>query len=84
MALSPTYYEDRANSASFDAWMRKVDRTMEQKIGLDSDDLADAPWMDFFVNGLTPTEAIKDALVEYNDVSFEEMALLGFSEYRNY
>lgn len=42
----------------FDKWLRKVDSKLSLRIGLDSRDLPDAPWWDYWSDGLEPQEAI--------------------------
>lgn len=43
----------------FDKWMRKVNSKLSVRIGLDADDLPDAPWWDYWDCGLEPQEAIE-------------------------
>lgn len=51
----------------FDKWMRKVDQKLTNRIGLGSSDLPDAPWFDYWSDGLEPQEAIESS-VDYTDI----------------
>lgn len=54
-----------AKFATFDLWMREVDRRLEARCGLDSRDLEDIAYYDLYEDGATPngaaTRAIKNS-----------------------
>jgi hypothetical protein len=57
------------NQADFEAFMANVDRVLVSRIGLGSGDLGDARWRDYFIDELTPEQAIEAAFEDgYLDV----------------
>jgi len=55
----------------FEQYMRRVNKHLVSLCGLSSDDLADAPYWDYFEDGMTPRDAAETALVEWNDWDLE-------------
>ena len=51
-------------NVKFYAWMKAVDYRLTAKIGLDSNDLPDCAYYDWFEDGVTPAAAAKMAIVE--------------------
>ena len=47
---------------SFDAWMALVNQRLIAKCGMSSEDLPDAPYRDWFEDGMTTTEAVDRAV----------------------
>jgi len=41
----------------FEAWLEKVDRAVQSRIGLSYKDLADVPFRDWFEQGFSPNRA---------------------------
>jgi hypothetical protein len=60
----PTDQADRVNDdgITFAAWMAKVDRAIYARVGLSSDDLADACYWDSWADGVSPSDAAADAI----------------------
>ena len=51
-------------------WMTQVDANLEASLGIDSRDLPDAPYRDYFDTGMTAAEAAEEVVlanVEYDD-----------------
>lgn len=63
--------------AGYKTWIDEVDLFLQDRIGLRVDDLADAPWRDYFNDGLDPKEALGLALEDWNDASPELLEELG-------
>ena len=54
----------------FIQWMRQVDACIEAQLGVDSRDLTDMPYRDYFDDGLPASEAANEAVaanIEYED-----------------
>lgn len=49
---------------SFNQWMRQVDANLEAQLGVSSRDLADAPYRDYFTDGLSAREAADEVVAE--------------------
>lgn len=64
--------------ADFAAWLRKVDAVYGATLGMGMDDLGDAPWYDYFADGMTPREAVAHALTDWQDMDFDLIDDLGF------
>ena len=47
---------------NFNQWINKVNRLLEQSIGLSSIDLVDKCWRDMFDDGISPAEATADII----------------------
>jgi len=62
----------------FETWLRKVDALYISTIGLGMDDLGDAPWYDYWDDGMTPREAVAHALTDWQDMEFDLIDDLGF------
>ncbi len=45
----------------FNGWYNTCDEIVSRKIGVGVEDLPDAPWRDYYEDGLTPHEAIECA-----------------------
>lgn len=48
----------------FMQWMAQVDADLEALLGVGSRDLADAPYRDYFEDGLTPREAADEVVLD--------------------
>ncbi|MGH7539338.1 MAG: DUF5419 family protein [Gemmatimonadales bacterium] len=48
--------------ATFAQWMKAVDATVERIVGLSANDLADAPYRDWFDDDMDPTTAARRAV----------------------
>jgi hypothetical protein len=46
----------------FDTWMKLVDRKCQERHGLSIYDLPDACFADFYEDGYTPAEAVREAI----------------------
>lgn len=57
-----TQTEEKTQEEKFAAFMQKVDAILYNKIGLGYEDLDDFAWMDCFMDGTTPKEAVTDFL----------------------
>ena len=65
----------------FKRWMLKVNEILSVKIGMDSRDLPDAPWNDWFNDELTPRQAIEAYFEDgWDDSGFGEEMLEMLSE----
>lgn len=43
---------------TFEVWMKEVNKVVESKVMLSTDDLPDWTWMDSYEDGATPKEAV--------------------------
>jgi hypothetical protein len=73
--------ETNDNGQTFSQFMRAVDRVYVETIGLGADDLGDAPWYDYFRDGLDAVEAAACAMADYQDVPDDIMEFSGLTEY---
>ena len=48
--------------SKFSRWMERVDTALVKRCGLESADLIDACYADFYESGLTPSQAARQAL----------------------
>lgn len=56
---------DRAyNKVQFEDWMERVDRAVQNRIGLSYLDLPDVAYWDYFEDGMTPTQVAKIVIQE--------------------
>ena len=52
----------------FDIWMNQIDKMIADKLlGLTTSDLPDMAYMDWFEDGYTPKEAVKEIFEELHD-----------------
>jgi hypothetical protein len=65
----------------FATWLAKVDRSLTARTGLGVDDLADAPYRDYFADEMDPREAAALVLSEWNDCDDEMMEALGLADF---
>ena len=49
---------------AFEAWMKKVDQRLARVCTLTSQDLADQPYYEWFLDGLEPEEAAEETLTD--------------------
>lgn len=49
---------------SFEQWMEKVNRHVQNTVGLDCSDLPDVPYYDMYEDGKTPRNAAAEAIIE--------------------
>lgn len=49
----------------FTAWLERADKLFTAKTGLSIHDMEDAPWFDYFEDGLTPAQALTAARQEW-------------------
>tara|TARA_R110002020_G_scaffold414874_3_gene624338 strand:+ start:1547 stop:1756 length:210 start_codon:yes stop_codon:yes gene_type:complete len=62
----------------FEEWMKAVDDVLENKVGLNSDDMRDREWLSAYEAGETPEQAIQELCGNPdNVVSFMERELYG-------
>ena len=54
---------------TFENWMKEVNKIVESKVIVSTDDLPDWHWMDAFEDGSTPKEAVADF---FEDQDMEE------------
>ena len=52
----------------FDEFMKECDKCCTRRFGLGVDDLPDAPWRDYYEDGLSPRDAVECASVDYWDI----------------
>jgi hypothetical protein len=55
---------DGMTTTAFETWMDKVDAVVVRTVGLSIHDLADQPFYDWFVDGITPAQAARMALAD--------------------
>ena len=53
---------------TFDQWFKRCDGVTAKTFGLGVDDLPDAPWRDYYEDGLSPRDAVECASVDYWDI----------------
>lgn len=61
---------------TFETWMSQVERLYAQKLGLSADSGGDAPWYDYYNDGMSPKEAMATALTDWQD----ELGMLDLNE----
>lgn len=61
----------------FNQWLRRVDAVYGSILGMGMDDLGDAPWYDYWSDGLTPREAVAHALTDWQDMDYDLIDSLG-------
>lgn len=62
---------------TFEEWMELVDHVLVSTVGMESMDLCDAPYRDFFDAGERPQDAAHSALIDYNDFDADLLDELG-------
>ena len=65
----------KQKKVSWSDWMAAVEEEIEEVTGMEIDTFADLPWGKFYKNGLTPTQAVQDALKQVEDGEDEQEAL---------
>lgn len=55
------------SETKFKAWMRFVDALLEKTHGVNSDDLPDMPWWDWYESEMTHQEAVNAAINIINE-----------------
>ena len=55
---------------TFSEFMFECDVEVLRKIGLGINDMPDAPWRDFFDDGMSPDDAVQSALEDHWDMEF--------------
>lgn len=65
----------------FVTWLRKVSAVLEACTGLGVNDLADAPYRDYFGDEMAPHEAAALVLSEWNDADDELMEAFGLADF---
>jgi len=66
---------------AFTAWLHKVDAVLVGACGLGVDDLADAPYADYFADEMIPHGAAAYVLSEWNDMDEGLLEELGLADY---
>lgn len=61
----------------FEQWLRDVDAVYGSILGMGMDDLGDAPWHDYWSDGMTPREAVATALTDWQDMDYDLIDSLG-------
>lgn len=56
----------------FHDFMKRVDNLLTRRIGLGHMDLPDAPWYDYYADGLSPRQAI-EASHDWTDLPYWEV-----------
>jgi hypothetical protein len=65
----------------FDEFMKEIDKCLISKLGLSSNDIADAPWREWFEDEMEVECCCALALYDYNEISFEMLETIGLGEY---
>jgi hypothetical protein len=52
---------------TFEQWMKKVDRLLENVLGIGSSDMRDRLWRDAYDDESTPEQAIEDLVGDLDD-----------------
>lgn len=55
-------YSKTDDQRGYDNWKRNVDLLVEQKLGIDTESLPDAPYWDWFQDGMTSKQAAARAI----------------------
>lgn len=63
--------------SEFKEWLSQVDAVYGRVLGLGMDDLGDAPWYDYWSDGLSPREAVAHALIDWQDMDWEMLDTIG-------
>lgn len=66
---------------SFVTFMKEVDTCLISKLGLSSNDIADAPWHDWFEDEMEVECCCAIALFDYNDTPFDVLETIGLGDY---
>ncbi len=65
----------------FDEFMKEIDKCLISKLGLSSNDIADAPWREWFEDEMEVECCCAIALYDYNDISFDTLVSIGLGDY---
>lgn len=63
-------------SFTFARFMTECDRVLDETVGGSTADLVDSPWHDMWEDGLSPVEAVRTSLVEWNGLDEHEASYL--------
>lgn len=67
--------------AEFKRWFGQVEALYMAKLGMGADDGGDAPWYDYYQDGMSPKEAMATALTDWQDdfgmLNLEDIGLGG-------
>ena len=65
----------------FDTWKRKIDGLCYRLFMISSDDLPDAPWREYYDDGMSPVDSVDCAVIDYwSDVPAIEALWYGEEE----
>lgn len=67
--------------SDFEMFMQQVDTCLISKLGLSSNDIADAPWRDWFEDEMEIECCCAIALYDYNDIAFDTLVSIGLGDY---
>lgn len=65
----------------FESFMKEIDKCLVSKLGLSSNDIADAPWREYFEDEMEIESSCAIALYDYNDIEFDTLVLIGLGDY---
>ena len=65
----------------FDEFMQEVDKCLISKLGLSSNDIADAPWRDWFEDEMEVECCCALALYDYRDAELALLESIGLADY---
>lgn len=51
-----------AAKKTFEEWIKEVDREITRQVGMDTSDLSDCPYQDWYADGMTPKRAATKAI----------------------
>jgi len=81
IALPQNTPERLSKMIHFDEFMKEIDKCLISKLGLSSNDIADAPWREWFEDEMEVECCCALALYDYNEISFEMLETIGLGEY---
>ena len=65
----------------FDEFMKEIDKCLISKLGLSSNDIADAPWREWFEDEMEVECCCALALYDYNDIPLDTLVSIGLGDY---
>ena len=65
----------------FEKFMKEIDACLITKLGLSSNDIADAPWREWFEDEMEVECCCAIALYDYNDIQFDTLVSIGLGDY---